>query len=191
VGPKSKKVGRGLHGVLIGSRLFRTSSWTILEKVLANIASCCAFAWQKSSHVGVNMDVLACPCTSWWWLVAVRRGDETLCQVSCYPVVQQQVVASLWRMQSPWTRIFAGVITVWVLVSLSFYMRRIIFTSVFLPYGGVLVVCMRVSLIRLLYQTAMRWIPILECIPSYACGLLQSCHISSGNECYRLPRPWY
>jgi hypothetical protein len=68
----------------------------------------CLCLTAKSSHVGVNMDVLACPYTSPWWLEAVRRGDETSCQVSCYPVVQQ-AVASLWRMQSPWTRIFVGV----------------------------------------------------------------------------------
>jgi hypothetical protein len=35
----------------------------------------------------------------------------------------------------PLAWIFAGVLTIWVPVSLSFYMRRIVFTSVLLPCG--------------------------------------------------------
>jgi hypothetical protein len=68
-------------------------------------------------------------------------------------------------------------------------MGCIVFTSVLLPCDGVLVVFMRISLIKLPYQTVMRRIQVLEYILSSARGLLQSCPISLGNECYRLLRP--
>jgi hypothetical protein len=68
-------------------------------------------------------------------------------------------------------------------------MGRILFTSVLLPCGEALVVCMRLSQIKLPYQIAMRWILVLKYILSGAHGLLQSCPILSGNECYHLLRP--
>jgi hypothetical protein len=43
--------------------------------------------------------------------------------------------------RSPQAWIFARVLTILVSVSLSFYMGCIIFTSVLLPCGGVLVAC--------------------------------------------------
>jgi hypothetical protein len=52
------------------------------------------------------------------------------------------------RDAKPWAWIFARVLTIWVPMSLSFYMGHVVFTSVFLPCGRVLVVCMRVSLVK-------------------------------------------
>jgi hypothetical protein len=72
---------------------------------------------------------------------------------------------------------------------IEFYMGCIVFTSILLPCGRVLVVCMRVSLVEPPFQIAMRWIPVLEYMLSGPHGLLQPRPISSGNECYRPLRP--
>jgi hypothetical protein len=65
------------------------------------------------------------------------------------------------------------VLTVWALVSLGFYIGRIVFTCVLLHCGRVLVLCMCVSLVELPFEIAMRWIPALEYMLSSALGLLQ------------------
>jgi hypothetical protein len=54
---------------------------------------------------------------------------------------------------------------------IEFYMGHIVFTSVLLPCGGVLV-CTHVSMIKLPYQTTMRRTPILMCMLLGAHGLL-------------------
>jgi hypothetical protein len=61
-------------------------------------------------------------------------------------------------------------------------MGHIAFTSVLLPCGRVLVVCMRVSLAKLPFQTMMKRILALEYMLSSACGLLQPRPISSANK---------
>jgi hypothetical protein len=68
-------------------------------------------------------------------------------------------------------------------------MERIAFTMICLPYIGVIMTCMRVSLVEPPLETVMGWIPALECMLSVVRGLLQSRPISSGNECYRPSRP--
>jgi hypothetical protein len=67
---------------------------------------------------------------------------------------------------------------------IEFYTERIAFTRIFLPYVGIIMVCMCVSLVELLFQMVMRRIPALECMMSGACGLLQSRPILPGSECY-------
>jgi hypothetical protein len=72
---------------------------------------------------------------------------------------------------------------------IEFLDGHVIFTRVSLPYGGVLVVCMRIFLIELPFQTAIGWIPVLQYMLLGVHRLLQTCPISPGNECYRLLRP--
>jgi hypothetical protein len=45
---------------------------------------------------------------------------------------------------------------------IEFYTERITFTRICLPYVGIIIVCMRVSLVELLFQTEMGQIPALE-----------------------------
>jgi hypothetical protein len=68
---------------------------------------------------------------------------------------------------------------------IEFYTEHIAFTRICLPYVGIIVVCMRVSLVELPFQTVMGRIPALECMLSGARGLLRSHPISSASECYR------
>jgi hypothetical protein len=56
------------------------------EMVLADVASrCCLYLTTKPSHVGVDVDRLACPDTI-LWPVAVRRGDMASCQILSCPI---------------------------------------------------------------------------------------------------------
>jgi hypothetical protein len=77
-----------------------------------------------------------------------------------------------------------GAIACLVTCVIEFYMERIAFTRICLPYVGIIMACMRVSLVELPFQTVMGHISALKCMLSGACGLLQPCPISSGSECY-------
>jgi hypothetical protein len=70
---------------------------------------------------------------------------------------------------------------------IEFYMECIAFTRIYLPYVGIIMVCICVSLVEIPFQTVMRWIPVLQCILLGACGLLQPCPILSGSEYYPPP----
>jgi hypothetical protein len=54
---------------------------------------------------------------------------------------------------------------------------------------GSIMVYMHVSLVKLSFQTAMGQVPALEYMLSGVRGLLQLCHILSGNERYRPSSP--
>jgi hypothetical protein len=57
------------------------------EMVLGDIDSWCRlYLAAKPSHVGVNVDELACPYTVIWY-VTVRRRDMASCQALPCPVV--------------------------------------------------------------------------------------------------------
>jgi hypothetical protein len=71
----------------------------------------------------------------------------------------------------------------------EFYTECIAFTRICLPYAKIIMVCIHVSLVELPFRTVMGWIPVLECILSGVCGLLQSHPISSGSERYCPLRP--
>jgi hypothetical protein len=68
---------------------------------------------------------------------------------------------------------------------IEFYTEHITFTRICSPYVGIIMVCIHASLVEIPFQTVMERIPVLECILSATCGLLQSCPISSGSERYR------
>jgi hypothetical protein len=72
---------------------------------------------------------------------------------------------------------------------IEFYTEHIAFTRIYLPYIGIIMVCMRVSLVKLPFRVVMGPIPVLECILSGACGLLLPHPILSGGECHRPSRP--
>jgi hypothetical protein len=52
------------------------------------IMLCWLYLASKPSHVRVNVDGLACPCTI-QQSVAVRRGDKASCQALPCPIVRQ------------------------------------------------------------------------------------------------------
>jgi hypothetical protein len=55
------EVGWGIHGVLIGSRVFLPLRWTMLEKVLGvGAVRRWFYLTAKPPHVGVGVDGLAC-----------------------------------------------------------------------------------------------------------------------------------
>jgi hypothetical protein len=59
----------------------------MLKTVSRDVASWCwPYLVAKSSHVGVDVDGLACPLHV-LPPIAVRRGDMTSCQAPSYPVV--------------------------------------------------------------------------------------------------------
>jgi hypothetical protein len=80
-------VGCGFHGVLVSSRVFLQSRWMMLEKVLGDVASrCWCVLVAKSSHTGVDVDGLACPCAV-LRPVTVRQGNMASRPALSCPVV--------------------------------------------------------------------------------------------------------
>jgi hypothetical protein len=62
MGPQTKEVGQGFPGVLLSSQVFLALRWMTLKKVLGDVASWCwLYFAAKPSHVGVDVDRLACP----------------------------------------------------------------------------------------------------------------------------------
>jgi hypothetical protein len=56
------EVGWGFYGILVGSRVFLPSRWTMLEKVLGgSVVRCWFYLADKPLHVGVGVDGLAFP----------------------------------------------------------------------------------------------------------------------------------
>jgi hypothetical protein len=55
---------------------------------------------------------------------------------------------------------------------INVYMECIAFTKICLPYVGIIMVCMRISLVELPFHMVMGQIPALECMLSGARGLL-------------------
>jgi hypothetical protein len=89
LGGRFIEAGHGFLDILLGSRALR---WMLPETILGDVAS-----WRqlyltaKPSHVGVDVDGLACPCTI-LWSVAVRRGDMASCSTLPCPIVVQWAV---------------------------------------------------------------------------------------------------
>jgi hypothetical protein len=73
---------------------------------------------------------------------------------------------------------------------IDFYIEHMDFTRVCLPYARIITVHMHVSLAKLPLQIVMGRIPVLEYMLSGMHGLLQSCLILLGDECFRPPRLW-
>jgi hypothetical protein len=141
----------------------------------------------KYSHVRVDVDGLACPLHRPMAYSHQTRGWDFMSDVALSRCAAAGGGVSPGDEKSPDWDIYWRV-TVWVPVSLSFYMGQIVFTNVLLPCGEALVVCMHMSLIKFPYQTTMKHIPVLGYILSGARGHLQLCLILSGNERCRLPR---
>jgi hypothetical protein len=72
---------------------------------------------------------------------------------------------------------------------IDFYMNHIAFTRICLPYVGIIMVCMCVSLVELPFQIVMGRNLELECMLSGACGFLQPRPTLSGSEFYHPSRP--
>jgi hypothetical protein len=82
---------------------------------------------------------------------------------------------------------------------IEFYTERIAFTRICLPYVGIIMVCIRVYLVELPFQTVMGWIPVLE-YPwfvtsvsmdrwSAVCIVHRHCIFSFGIDRHHLLRP--
>jgi hypothetical protein len=151
----------GIHGVLIGSRVFLLPRCTMLEKVPGDVASrCWPYLVANSSHVGVDVDGPAYPLHL-----------PTAC------------IRQTWGQGLD----ICGCIDRLDTCGKKFYTERIAFTRICLPYDGIITVCMHVSLVELPFQIVMGQILALECMLSGARGLLQPCPISSGSDCFRPP----
>jgi hypothetical protein len=70
---------------------------------------CRIYLVAKPSHVGVDVDRLACPLHH---SMACRRGVRTSCQMRSCPVVSQWAIAPFRGMQSPKSLIFGAVLIV-------------------------------------------------------------------------------
>jgi hypothetical protein len=56
------EVGWGFHGILVGSRVFFPSRWTMLEMVLGvGVVRHWFYMAAKPPYVGLGVDGLACP----------------------------------------------------------------------------------------------------------------------------------
>jgi hypothetical protein len=67
-------------------------------------------------------------------------------------------------------------------------MEKPAFTRVNLFDVRLILTIMRVPVVELLYQVAMRWISVLKCLLSGARGCLWSCPIVPGIKYYRFSR---
>jgi hypothetical protein len=81
------KVRRGFHGILVCSRVFMLSRWIVPEKIPRDVAlRCWPYLVAKASHVGFDVDGLACPlhrlvpsCNNGWW--CLTGGYEAQCVI--------------------------------------------------------------------------------------------------------------
>jgi hypothetical protein len=73
---------------------------------------------------------------------------------SC-PVLEQWAVALYWGMQNPLGLDICGGVDFLGTYVIEFYMEHISFTKIHLPYVGIIMVCMRVSLVEQPFQAVM------------------------------------
>jgi hypothetical protein len=110
-------VGRDFHGVLIGSRVFLPPRWMMLKKIHGDVALLC---WPclvtKPSHMGVDVDGLACPLHYSTTYNHQTRGSRFL-PGAVLSRLATLVMASYWGIRSPRAWTFVELLTVWVLVS--------------------------------------------------------------------------
>jgi hypothetical protein len=71
------KVGLGFPGILLGSRAFSALRWTMPGMALGDVASRrWLYLAAKLSHVGVDVDSLACPPAPSYGLRSSDEGSE-------------------------------------------------------------------------------------------------------------------
>jgi hypothetical protein len=161
----------------------------MLEKVPGDVASgCWPYLVAKSSHVGIGVDRLAYPLHHPTTYNHQTRGQGFLPGVILSRRVTVHGGALLGDAKAPDLDI-CGCIDHLDTCVIEFYMEHIAFTRICLPYVGIIMVCMHVSLVELPFQTVMGWIPALECMLSDVRGHLVPCPISSGSERFCPPRP--
>jgi hypothetical protein len=117
-------------------------------------------------------------CHSWlapyfdWWPATIQtRGQSFLLG----DVLSRRAVAgggTLQRDMQPLVLDACGGVDCLGTCIINFYIERMDFTRVCLPYVGIITVSMRVSLAKLPLQTVMGRVPILEYMLSGARGLL-------------------
>jgi hypothetical protein len=188
-GGRFLEVGWGFHDVLIGSRVFWLPRRMTLEKIPRDVASWCwLYLAAKPSYVEVDVAGLAFPLHLPTACSYQMRGHGFLSGTVLSHRAAVGGGALLGDVKPSSFDVGGGVDYLGTCV-IEFYMKRIIFTRICLPYVGVIMVHMRVSLVELPFQTVMGQIPTLLCMLSNVHGLLQPRPISSGNECYRPSRP--
>jgi hypothetical protein len=139
----------------------------MLEKVPGGVASrCWSYLVAKSSHMGVDVDGLAYPLHRPTSCSHQMRGHGFLPSV----VLSHWAVAGggalLGDVNPLGLNICEGVDHLGTCI-IEFYTERIAFTRICLPYVGIIMVCMCVSLIKLPFQTVVGWISVLECTRVY------------------------
>jgi hypothetical protein len=137
----------------------------------------------KSSHVGVNMDGLACPLHHSMACSYQTRGRDIMLGAALSRHATAGGGTFLGGCEAPGLEYLLECDRLGTCV-IEFLQGCIIFTSVLLPCGRVIVACMRICLIELPIQTSMRRIPVLVYLLSSVRGFLQPCPISSDNYCY-------
>jgi hypothetical protein len=160
-----------------------------LEKIPRGIALWCwPYLVAKCSHAGVDVDGLACPLHRPMNYSRQMRGHGFLPGV----VLSYRAAAGsgslLGDLKPSGLDIREGVDRLGTCI-IEFYTERISFTRIYLPYVGMIMVCMHVSLVKLPFQVVMGQILVLECILSGVRGLLLPHPILSGSECHRPSRP--
>jgi hypothetical protein len=109
------KVGWGFHGILVCSRVFLLSRWTMLEKVFGvGAVRRWFYLAAKPPHVRVGVDGLACPPAPSY---DMQPSDEgTWPSARCHLILLLQwAVAPPGGCEAPQAWIFDGVLTVRVL----------------------------------------------------------------------------
>jgi hypothetical protein len=135
--------------------MFLPSRWTILEKVPGDVASQC---WPdlgvKSSHVGVDVDRLAYPLHRPMTCSHQMRGQGLLSGTVLSSHVAMSGGALLGDVKLSGLDICGGIDRLGTCV-IEFYTKSIAFTRICLPYVGIIMVCMHVSLVELPFQKVM------------------------------------
>jgi hypothetical protein len=111
------EVSRGFHGVLVGSRVFMPLRWMMLKKIPGDVAlRCWPCLVTEPSHVGVDVDGLACPLHHPIAYNRQTRGQGFLLGAifsRCATVGGGALLGDT----SPQAWIFVRVLTTWVPVS--------------------------------------------------------------------------
>jgi hypothetical protein len=184
IGGQFIEVDQGFHGILVGSRVFLPLRQMMLENIIRDTASqCWPLLFTKPSHVGVDVDRLACPLH-----YPTAFSHQTMGQGFLPGVIlsRRAIVgggALLGDTKPPGLDICGGANQLGTCV-IKFYIEHVAFTRICSPKVGIIMMYMRVSLVELPCQIVMGRIPALMCMLSGARGFLQPCPILSGSECY-------
>jgi hypothetical protein len=133
----------------------------------------CSYLAAKSSHVGVDVDGLACPLQHPMAYSRQTRGQDFMSGAA----LSHRAVASGGAFSGGAKPLDLDIR--WSVDCMDTYVVEFL-------HG---VYCFYQGTFTLPLQTAIRQILVLEYMLSGVCGVLQPCPILLGNECYHFPRP--